>query len=520
MTTPTSTPVGTPAPQPAPGTEITGTDAPPVESAPSEGWLAANRGPLAVELSSATKSVRLTSAAGGVFTVTGVEEAKALFAHAAATDRKLWAADAAMQEKLHREFFAELGCPRIWCARTVDRVLAPEKDKGELPSGQALAAIVQAYNAAPRVERQHAFWVEDEDRIWRSVARRGFLIDEQLLTIERQARHRELADFVRNHGVDVRRADATKESWLTSLGVKFARSDEYGYTWPTKCDVTDMPAEHAETWAAYKSAHSALKRVQLLDGVNKKIEGDGRVRPIIKTNSAASGRMAVTSPGMQGHPAELRGVFLAEPGHDVISFDHSNAELRVLARLIGDPAFTERVMTGDPYSELAAFTGRTRSEEKWRLLAWSYGLGITTLTKNVGAEQAEATFAGCQALFPEIAAWGKEQTARTVRGERLTTLTGRPLPNLGERASRPGLATNLLTQGSARDAWGIGVRRAAALLGESAMFFPLHDELFVLSPRGKAEETSELLRQVMTVDLGQDVILTGTAKVQRGRWGK
>ena len=510
-----TTTAGTQAPLPALGIEISGAG-----SLSTEEWLTANLGPLAVELSSATESVRLTSATGGVLTITGVEGARVLFALADTTGRKLWASDAAMQEKQHRKFFAELGCPRIWCARTVDRVLAPEKEKPELPSGQPLAELIRAYNAAPRVERQHAFWIEDEDRIWRAVARRGYLIDEQLLTIERQVRHRELADLTRNYGVDVRRADATKEAWLISLGVKFTRTDKYGYTWPDQCDVTDMPAEHAEIWASYKSAHKTLKRVQILDGVFRKIEDDGRVRPLIKTNSAASGRMAVEKPGMQGHPAELRGVFLAEPGNDIISFDHSNAELRVLARLIGDHGFTERVMKGDPYSELAAFTGRERNEEKWRLIAWAYGLGITTLTKAVGEEQATNTFRGCRALFPEIEAWGKEQTARAIRGERLTTLTGRPLPSLGEKASRPGLATNLLTQGSARDAWGIGVRRAAVLLSESAMYHPLHDELFCLSPRGKAEETSELLRQAMTVDLGEGVVLTGTAKVHRGRWGK
>ncbi|MHC5796155.1 DNA polymerase [Lacisediminihabitans sp. FW035] len=513
MTTPTI--AETQSSPPALGIEISGK-----RSLSVDEWLAANPGPLAIELSSATKSVRLTSAAGGVLTVAGVDAAKALFAKAAVTDRKLWASDAAMQEKIHREFFAALGCPRIWCARTVDRALAPQKDKSELLSGRALAALMLAHNAAPRIERQHAHWIEDEDRMWRAVARRGYLIDEQLMRIERQARHRELADFTRNFGIDIRRADATKEAWLTSIGVKFERGDDYGYTWPSACDTTDMPPEHTETWAAYKATHSTLKRVQLLDGVSKKVEDDGRVRPIIKTNSAASGRMAVASPGMQGHPAELRGVFLAEPGHDIIAFDHSNAELRVLARLIGDPAFTKRVMDGDPYSELAEFTGRSRSDEKWRLIAWAYGLGITTLTKTVGEEQAANTFRGCRELFPEIEAWSREQTTRAVRGERLTTLTGRPLPSLGEKASRPGLATNLLTQGSARDAWGAGVRRAAALLGESALYFPLHDELFVLSPRGKAEETSEVLRQAMTVDLGDGVVLTGTAKVHRGRWGK
>lgn len=482
-------------------------------------FLAANSGPLAVEFSSRSKSVRLTSTSGAVLAASGSEAIRDLLALASA--RKLWAQDAATQEREHFKFLQELGNPRIHCALTVDRALAPARDKPTPPSGQALAQLVASFAGASPVAKRHALDAEYEDYLWRAVARRGYLLHRQDLAIERRTRHHELADFAREYGVDIRRSDELKSEWLAARGVKFTRTEDYGWSRPSSCDISAMPEQHTEAWEAYSKAHLTLKRVQILDGLARRQHTDGRVRPLIRTNQAVSGRMAVRDPGMQSIPTELRHVFVVEPGFDLIGFDHSNAELRVLARLMGDAAFTKRVLHGDPYAEIAEVTGRTRNEEKWRLLAFSYGQQEDSLAEIVGVEQAHATHEAIKSLFPEIPQWCREQTARARRGETLTTLSGRPLPKLtGRPRERFFKAANLLVQGSARDAFGLGVRRAAERLGESNLWFPLHDELFVLSPKGHNDETAAALDEAMTIDLGEGVVLTGTPKVYRGRWGK
>ena len=217
---------------------------------------------------------------------------------------------------------------------------------------------------------------------------------------------------------------------------------------------------------------------------------------------------------------ELRGIVLSEHGHDILEVDHSSAEILVLARLIGSPAFSRRVLSGDPYQQLADATGLARNVVKPRLLAFVFDESLRGSAKSVGTEAAALIHEAIRQLFPEIVAWRAEQTERARRGERLTTLWGRPLPVLDGLSyeTRPGLAANAQVQGSARDAFGHAVRAADS--AGLTLFFPLHDALYVLAPHGTAAESSRLLVEAMTVDLGEGIVLSGKAKNHGGRWGK
>lgn len=201
-----------------------------------------------------------------------------------------------------------------------------------------------------------------------------------------------------------------------------------------------------------------------------------------------------------------------------MSVDHSNAELRVLARYIDTPSFTARVMDGDVYADVAKASGQPRSETKWMTIAYMYNLGIKALSLEVGADVANAVFGAIKEVAPEIPEFLKDVSRRAAEGERFETLFGRPLPMLDGASSstRFGLQANLLISGSARDAFGLAVRRAAAVGLVPAI--PLHDELFVLSPAGRSAETIEALMGCMTVDLGAGVQLSGKPRVSHGRW--
>lgn len=496
-------------------------------------WMAANPGPLAIRFASKRPAARFYATAGEPFLADGVDALREAFG--SLNGRKVFSEDAGQMDRDHGDLLAELGWPRIYCGGTVDRVLAAAKDKPAPLPGQPLAALLAAHHASSsKAHRAAAMLVESEDLIWREATRRGSLVDVRALTKER-ARHTRVIEAFARTGVEIRRESAWKRNgtavnaardtaqaaWLTAIGVRFDATSDAKWGEPSRCDSSGVSAENAAAWTAYDLAYQSLHRLSPLNQVHKSVGQDGRVHPLIKTNRAVTGRVAVSSPGLQNLPAKRQGtrhVIVPDPGFDFVSVDHSNAELRVVARYIDDPGFTARVTGGDLYQDIADVSGLSRGEQKWHTIAFMYAMKERTLAKEIGAEKAAASHAAIRAVVPEITAFFEEMTARAATGERFETLFGRPLPRLtGETfETRHELQTNLLVQGSARDAWGLATRRAvtAGLIPS----IPLHDELFVLSPKGHSEATVETLMAAMTVDLGHGVVLTGKPRVSHRHW--
>lgn len=496
-------------------------------------WLAANPGPLAVRFASKRPAARFYAAAGEAFLADGYDALGAAFAELGS--RKVFSEDAALLDREHGALLAELGWPRIYCGGTIDRTLAAEKGKGAPAPGAALAALLARYNASEsKPHRAFAMTVESEDLIWREASRRGNVVDVHALTKERSRHTRVIEAFARD-GVEIRREstwkhngaavnatrDTAQAAWLTAIGVKFDATSDAKWGEPSRCDTSAVTAENLAAWTHYDLAYQSLHRLSPLNQVAKSIGQDGRVHPLIRTNRAVTGRVAVSSPGLQNLPAKRQGtrhVITPDPGFDFVSVDHSNAELRVVARYIDDAGFTARVCNGDLYQDIADVSGLPRSEQKWHTIAFMYAMKERTLAREIGAEKAAASHAAIRAVVPEITAFFEEMTGRAAAGEKFETLFGRPLPRLTGATfeTRHELQTNLLVQGSARDAWGLATRRAVAAGLIPAI--PLHDELFVLSPKGRSAETVAALMDAMTVDLGHGVVLTGKPRVSTRHW--
>jgi DNA polymerase-1 len=251
---------------------------------------------------------------------------------------------------------------------------------------------------------------------------------------------------------------------------------------------------------------------------------------------AATGRLSSSDPNLQNIPIktalgrEIRGAFIAEPGHVLISADYSQIEFRVLAHVSGDPVLVDAFREGADFHERTATkifgsdSGRDphelRSIAKMVNYALLYGKSAFTLSKDIGVTQQaaqefiDAYFAG----FPRVRAY----IDRTLEEARATgivkTMYGRRrlVPELTSRNGQVRMAAervavNLPIQGSAADIMKramIDVHAALAPHPDARMILTVHDELLFEVPKARAEEIAALVREKMESAATLNVPLT------------
>jgi DNA polymerase-1 len=280
-----------------------------------------------------------------------------------------------------------------------------------------------------------------------------------------------------------------------------------------------------------------------IDALPQLVNSDtGRVHTCFNQAIAATGRLSSSDPNLQNIPIrtevgrEIRGAFVAEAGHVLISADYSQIELRVLAHLSGDEALIDAFQRGEDIHDRTALkvfgtdSGLTPHELRRRAkiinYALLYGKTAFTLAKDIGVTQQAAQefinayFAG----FPAVRAFidGLLTSARTSGVVKTMFGRRRLAPDLNNRnqqirsrAERE--AVNLPIQGSAADILKramIDVHAALPVLagGRTRMILTVHDELLFEAPKETAEESAAALRELMeravplrvplTVDVG------------------
>ncbi len=276
----------------------------------------------------------------------------------------------------------------------------------------------------------------------------------------------------------------------------------------------------------------------------------GRVHTSFNQAVAATGRLSSSDPNLQNIPIrtelgqKIRGAFIADPGHVLISADYSQIELRVLAHLAEDETLIAAFERGDDIHDQTALkmfgadSGKDRhtlrSTAKMINYALLYGKTAFTLSKDIGVtpqvaqEFIDAYFAG----FPRVRTF----IDKTLEEARITgvvkTMFGRRrlVPDLTSRdfqrrSAAERVAVNLPIQGTAADIMKramIDVHEALARRPQARMILTVHDELLFEVPQALAQEFAEIVRErmqsaaVLKVPLTVDVGIGENWKAAKG----
>ncbi|MGH7583285.1 MAG: DNA polymerase I [Gemmatimonadales bacterium] len=268
----------------------------------------------------------------------------------------------------------------------------------------------------------------------------------------------------------------------------------------------------------------------------------GRIHTSFSQVGAQTGRLSSSDPNLQNIPVRtprgeaIRRGFVPESGWKFIVADYSQIELRLMAHLSHDPAFTRAFQEGlDIHRQTAAIifgvpledvTAEMRSRAKTTNFGIIYGQGPMALSKQLGIpfDEAREFIAGYFTRFAGVRAYLDRQVELARHQGYVETLFGRRrfIPELRDRnfnlrAFGERTAQNTPLQGSAADLIKIAmirIHRALPAAGLSArMVLQVHDELVIEAPAAEAADAAQIVREHMEGAAHLDVPLVVTVGI-------
>jgi DNA polymerase-1 len=227
----------------------------------------------------------------------------------------------------------------------------------------------------------------------------------------------------------------------------------------------------------------------------------GRIHASYLLGGARTGRMSCRDPNLQQVPnGELRGLFVARPGYQLIDADFSQIELRVVALLAKDSAMLDCYRRGDDLHRRTAAgllgiePSAVSKEQRQLAKAANFGLiygqqaaGFADYARaNYGIELSVDEAARIRekffATYPRLADWQRRTIRDSRKSQSVTTRGGRVRDFSTEpHGYRPTEALNTPVSGAAAEAMLEALARLGpALAGLDARLVNIvHDELLV-----------------------------------------
>jgi DNA polymerase-1 len=264
-----------------------------------------------------------------------------------------------------------------------------------------------------------------------------------------------------------------------------------------------------------------------LDTLPGLVAKDGRIHTTYHQAATATGRLSSSDPNLQNIPIrtevgrQIRSAFVAEAGHQLVSADYSQVELRLLAHVAEDPVLIDAFLNDqDIHSRTAAevfgvppeqVTRDQRRVAKMVNFGIAYGLSPHGLSGRLDIPVEEARdvieryftrYAGIRRYLEETVELARKRGyVETLFGRR--RLMGDLLSknrNVAQAAERA--AINMPIQGTAADLIKMAMLTVDRALRErglkARMLLQVHDELLFETPDSEVEAVKALAQECMS----------------------
>ena len=333
------------------------------------------------------------------------------------------------------------------------------------------------------------------------------------------------------------------EMLFERMGLPAPKKTRTGYS--TSAEVLEeLAAEHPVCAKILEYRKYSKLRSTYIDSLIQLRDDAGRVHTHFDQVGTATGRLSSSEPNLQNIPVrtelgrEIRGAFIAKPGHVLVDADYSQIELRVLAHISGDATMIDAFRKGeDIHARTAAevygvpfdqVTHQMRSASKAVNFGIVYGISAFSLSQDIGVSVAEAkaymeayfaTFPGVRKYMDEVVEKAREMGYVETLLHRRRDLPELKSSNFNLRSFGERVALNMPVQGTAADVMKLAMvavhKRLKAENLQARLVLQVHDELIVECPEEEAETVAKLLEEEMEHVVSLSVPLTAEA-----HWGK
>lgn len=263
----------------------------------------------------------------------------------------------------------------------------------------------------------------------------------------------------------------------------------------------------------------------------------GRIYPSFNINGTVTGRISSANPNLQQLPREggVRGIYVPDGGHKLISCDYGMLEVVIAAHYSQDPALLKIIYEGASKHDITAEgMGIDRNTAKTLNFALGYGATEHKVKQILGCSIQDAV--GALRRYWEVYAGERkvidECQAKVDAGLPIVSLFGRQrhfpktFENLKAKQKAYRQAYNSLIQGTGSDCTHMAYYTVDDELkskGIGRAVFEVHDEILGQALSARAEEAREIISRIMVETgerIGLSVPLTVDCSEPLERWTK